>query len=112
MAESEQLKLSGADSFLSNFAPYPITLRNKTWPTSEHYFQAQKFLGSEIEDLIRDAQSPAEAKAIGKRHQLKRSNWNEIKELIMYEALLAKFSQHKELKAKLLDTGTQQTFIC
>jgi predicted NAD-dependent protein-ADP-ribosyltransferase YbiA (DUF1768 family) len=27
----------------SNFAPYPITLGGKRWPTSEHYFQAQKF---------------------------------------------------------------------
>jgi predicted NAD-dependent protein-ADP-ribosyltransferase YbiA (DUF1768 family) len=26
----------------SNFAPYPIVLDGLTWPTSEHYFQAQK----------------------------------------------------------------------
>jgi predicted NAD-dependent protein-ADP-ribosyltransferase YbiA (DUF1768 family) len=25
----------------SNFAPYPITVRGKRWPTSEHFFQAQ-----------------------------------------------------------------------
>jgi predicted NAD-dependent protein-ADP-ribosyltransferase YbiA (DUF1768 family) len=29
---------------LSNFALYPITLKGKRWPTSEHYFQAQKFV--------------------------------------------------------------------
>jgi predicted NAD-dependent protein-ADP-ribosyltransferase YbiA (DUF1768 family) len=28
---------------LSNFAPYPIKLKGKLSPTSEHYFQAQKF---------------------------------------------------------------------
>lgn len=27
---------------LSNFAAYPIELDGKAWPTSEHYFQAQK----------------------------------------------------------------------
>jgi len=34
----------------SNFAPYPIRLGGKRWPTSEHYFQAQKFAGTEYED--------------------------------------------------------------
>lgn len=28
----------------SNFAAWPIKVDGKTWPTSEHYFQAQKFL--------------------------------------------------------------------
>jgi N-glycosidase YbiA len=32
--------------FFSNFAPYPIDLNGKIWPTSEHYFQAQKFAGT------------------------------------------------------------------
>lgn len=27
----------------SNFAPNPIELNGRLWPTSEHYFQAQKF---------------------------------------------------------------------
>ena len=27
----------------SNFALYPIKLDGETWPTTEHYFQAQKF---------------------------------------------------------------------
>ena len=28
----------------ANFAARPIKVDGKTWPTSEHYFQAQKFL--------------------------------------------------------------------
>ena len=31
----------------SNFAAYPIELKGKTWPTSEHYYQAQKHAGTE-----------------------------------------------------------------
>ena len=27
----------------SNFAPFPIDLDGKRWPTVEHYYQAQKF---------------------------------------------------------------------
>ena len=32
----------------SNFAPYPISLDGRRWPTSEHYFQAQKFLDPKL----------------------------------------------------------------
>ncbi len=37
---------SVSDEFgeFSNFAPFPDPTRWKRWPTSEHYFQAQKFL--------------------------------------------------------------------
>jgi ribA/ribD-fused uncharacterized protein len=31
----------------SNFAAFPIEIDGRTWPTSEHYFQAQKFAGTE-----------------------------------------------------------------
>ena len=36
----------------SNFAPYPFELKGKSWPTSEHYFQAQKFAGTEHEEAV------------------------------------------------------------
>ncbi len=31
----------------SNFKAYPFELKGKTWRTVEHYFQAQKFAGTE-----------------------------------------------------------------
>jgi ribA/ribD-fused uncharacterized protein len=31
-------------SCFSNFSPHPIRLKGKLWPTSEHYFQAQKLV--------------------------------------------------------------------
>ena len=34
----------------SNFSPHRIKLDGKTWPTSEHYFQARKFVGSPDEE--------------------------------------------------------------
>ncbi len=30
----------------SNFSPHPFEFDGKRWPTSEHYFQAQKFAGT------------------------------------------------------------------
>lgn len=90
----------------SNFAPTPIVLKGTTWPTSEHYFQAQKFAGHPDEEAIRQAESPAEAARMGReRTRPLRANWETIKESVMREALYAKFTQHEALRAKLLSTG-------
>ncbi len=89
----------------SNFAPYPIKLKGKVWKTSEHYFQAQKFSGTDYENKIRKAPSPMKAAELGRTRKVKiRSNWDNIKDNVMYEALLAKFTQHSDLKALLLST--------
>jgi N-glycosidase YbiA len=42
----------------SNFAPYPIVVAGKTWPTSEHYFQAAKFEDRKDQEEIRKTKSP------------------------------------------------------
>lgn len=39
--------------WFSNFAAYPIELKGLVWPTSEHYFQAQKFANTPSEEEIR-----------------------------------------------------------
>ena len=90
----------------SNFAAYPITLHGKIWPTTEHYFQAQKFAGTEHEELIRQAPSPSEAARMGRqRSRPLRKDWESVKDDVMREAVLAKFSQHSELRRILLETG-------
>jgi ribA/ribD-fused uncharacterized protein len=40
----------------SNFSPHGFELENKYWSTSEHYFQAKKFTGTENEELVRISQ--------------------------------------------------------
>ena len=90
----------------SNFAPYAIELDGRTWPTSEHYFQAQKFVGTEHEEAIRSEPSPMKAAKMGRdRNRPMRSDWDAAKDDIMRKAVLAKFSQHKQLRQMLLDTG-------
>lgn len=90
----------------SNFAPYPITLKGKQWPTTEHYFQAQKFAGTEHEQEIRKLASPMIAARKGRSRELPlRRDWESVKDDIMREALLAKFTQHPELQKLLLETG-------
>ncbi len=91
---------------LSNFALYPITLKGKRWPTSEHYFQAQKFADSRDQDEIRGANTPMLAAHWGRDRKRKlRRDWESVKLGIMREAVEAKFRQHDDLRALLLATG-------
>lgn len=98
--------LEDAYGCFSNFAPYPITLKGKLWPTSEHYFQAQKFAGTGHEEAVRLAKSPMIAARMGRSRQRPlRPDWEKVKNGIMREAVLAKFTQHAELRDTLLGTG-------
>lgn len=91
---------------LSNFAPYPIVLQNRRWPTSEHYFQAQKFTDDEHREAIRKTTSPMIAARMGRsRKRPLRPDWETVKDDVMREAVLAKFMQHEELRDLLLSTG-------
>lgn len=89
---------------LSNFYPSQFLLDSKLWPTSEHYFQAQKSLSEKEQERIRCAKTPNEAKRLGKKVWL-REDWEEIKIGIMEKACKAKFSQNEDLKKLLLSTG-------
>ena len=90
----------------SNFAKASIRLQGKVWPTTEHYFQGQKFPGTEREEEIRQAKSPMIAARMGRsrKHRL-RPDWERVKDTIMREAVLTKFTQHDDLREILLGTG-------
>ena len=90
----------------SNFAPYPIWLKGRDWPTSEHYFQAQKFVGTRHEEAVRLAGTPMAAAKMGRdRSRPLRPDWEEAKDDVMREAVRAKFEQHPNLLSLLLSTG-------
>src|ERR1700735_2926721 len=76
----------------SNFAPYPISMEGKIWPTSEHYFQAQKFENTEYQEKIRQTTSAMIAARLGRsnRQVLLRADWESIKVGIMTDAVRAK----------------------
>ena len=93
----------------SNFSLHSIEMQNTFWPTVEHYYQAQKFVGSPSEEIIpviHQASTPEEAAALGRcsTRQI-RSDWEAVKTQIMREAVLEKFSTHSGIKEVLLSTG-------
>lgn len=95
--------------YLCNFSSHGFMLDDVYWPTVEHYFQAQKFAGSEHAEKIRIARSPKEAKNLGMTRKLTiRPDWETVKVDIMRRAVLAKFRAHADLRERLLATGNQE----
>ena len=93
----------------SNFAPFPIDLDDKRWPTTEHYYQAQKFTDPELQTKIRKAEKPIIAKKLAEKHRDKiRPDWDAVKDEVMYRAVRRKFELHQELRNLLLATGEQE----
>lgn len=111
-----------------------LVIEGTTWITTEQYFQAQKFRGTEYFDIIHQADSPMKAFALARQKKLAgyqskwvvnkktcnrpinelvdehkhlklAENWDAIKIDVMKTALLAKFSQDAKLKQLLLSTG-------
>lgn len=93
--------------FLSNFYYSPIEKDGIKYPTVEHLFQASKTLDIEDHMFIATVAYPWQAKKLGRSVQL-RSDWEQIKDDVMYDAVYRKFTQNPNLKAKLLATGDVQ----
>ena len=92
----------------SNFSKHPVNIAGKSYKTSEHYFQAAKFFGTDetYAEKVRNAKTPLLAKQLGrsKKHPL-RSDWEQVKVDIMRTVVRAKFSQHGCIRELLLSTG-------
>lgn len=95
----------------TNFYEAVVKIDGEDWLTTEHYFQAQKFVGTPLVGAIRMLSRPREAfdKSRDPRYSnWRRSDWESVKEDVMYKALQAKFSQHKELHQLLMKTGDRE----
>ena len=93
----------------SNFSPHGVELDGAWWPTAEHYFQAQKFAGTEHAERVRRARTPKDAANLGRDRSLPlRPDWEEVKDDVMRRAVLKKFETHAGLRALLLSTGDEE----
>ena len=96
----------------SNFSRHAIRLKGKVWPTSEHYFQAQKFAGTEHEETVRLAKSPMIAARMGRdRKRPLRKDWEAVKDDVMREAVRAKFRQHAGLAGSRFTTALNRRYV-
>lgn len=95
----------GEYRFLSNFfvLPKPIEWEGLLYTTTEHAFQATKTLDPKEREKVRSAGSPGAAKRLGKLVKL-RSDWNDMKVMVMSSICWVKF-EHPILRKWLLATG-------
>ena len=100
-------------SFLSNFHPVEITWQGITYPSVEHFYQAQKVTGLSNSDaaVVRARQAiaalktPGEAKVAGRKYP----QMSERKRIeVMRYALEQKFAEDTDLAQQLMATGEAQ----
>lgn len=104
-------KHDGPYGCFANFAPYPITIAGRTWPTVEHFFQAQKFLGTDPTsyEAVASAPTPKDAAAIGRdRSRPIRADWDLVKDSVMRLAVITKLLAYPKIQRLLLDTGNSE----
>lgn len=91
-------------AFLSNFYICPIIIDNIIYRSTENFYQAAK-----SKKLNKDLCMclPHESKKLDRKLKL-RKDWDSIKDNIMYTCILAKFTQHLDLKHQLLNIGSLQ----
>ena len=92
---------------LSNFSPPGVEVGGIYWPTVEHFFQAQKFAELEVQERIRQAATPKEARTLGQSRKFKlREGWDSLREEVMLSALRIKFG-NPAARELLLSTGSR-----
>lgn len=92
----------------SNFSAHGFMLDELYWATSEHYFQAQKFVNTVYLEKVRQTKTPKDAANLGRSRSLPlRSDWEQVKDEVMGKAVLQKFRSHADIREILLGTANE-----
>ncbi|WP_415913309.1 NADAR family protein [Neptuniibacter sp. QD37_11] len=97
-----------ANGFLSNFFMAEIRVDGLIWPSTEHYYQAMRFEGLPMAEAIRRCPDAKAAKELAWSVPAPESWTLERRIRVMQKAVMAKFTQHEELRIALLATGTAE----
>lgn len=105
-----------AYGWMSNFShhevilPHPFTGELVKYSTGEHRYQALKGLTEEEHDWVAAATTPSDAKARGRKVNL-RPDWGDshgdLCWFVMFELVIAKTLQHPDINEDLKRTGTR-----
>ena len=100
----------------SNHHRCNLQYRDTEFNSSEQafmYYKAKLFKDEESAKLIMKSIDPAKQKGLGKHVEGFNGNvWDQNKDRIMYEVVLAKFQNNPLLKKRLLDTGNKTLIEC
>lgn len=97
------------NGYLSNWYPSAFEKDGHRFSSMEQYMMWSKatvFRDGETADAILKAVAPGVIKALGR--SVKNYNetvWNGLRQIVVYEGLLEKFRQNRELLSSLVETG-------
>ena len=104
------------NGYLSNWYLSPFTVGGVAFSSMEQFMMYRKAIcfGDEaVAAQILSTSDVAEIKLLGRQvSNYDESMWNGIRQIVVYEGLLAKFSQNEELKGKLKATGNAVLAEC
>lgn len=104
------------NGYLSNWHRSEFTVDGMSFSSMEQFMMYRKatcFGDTKSAQQIMKTDDVAEIKALGKRVSGYDDHlWNGVRQLIVYEGLIAKFTQNEDLKAKLKSTGDSVIAEC
>jgi len=96
----------------SQWANFDIEINKVVYCTNEQYMMASKaalFHDTDAYEEIMIESDPSKQKAIGRKvKNFNKDEWEEIARKVVYEANLAKFTQHPDLYDFLMETGDKE----
>lgn len=97
------------NGYLSNWYPAPFKIGNVEFSSMEQFMMYRKaicFCDEVIAKKILSTDDVAEIKSLGREvSNYDEHVWNGVRQIVVYEGLLAKFSQNRDLRDRLKDTG-------
>ena len=104
------------NGYLSNWYPSPFTVEKKAFSSMEQFMMYRKAIcfGDEaVGANILATHDASQIKALGRQvSNYDEHIWNGIRQIVVYEGLLAKFLQNEALKEKLKSTGEAMLAEC
>jgi hypothetical protein len=101
--------LDEENGYLSNWYPADFTIQGRKFSSVEQYMMYKKaicFNDADIATKVMETVDAAEIKRLGRLVSGYNDHlWSGIRQIIVYEGLIAKFSQNEDLKARLKATG-------
>ena len=94
-----------------NFTAFQVEWKNLLWPTSEHAFQAARYMGVDknIVNQIKLARSVHDAQKIAYQNINKQNpNWSNLEVDVMKQILRCKIEQHPYVLKKLKESGNRE----
>ena len=104
------------NGYLSNWYPSRFTANDISFSSMEQYMMYKKaecFKDKDTAAKILATDDVAQIKALGRLvADYNESYWNGVRQIIVFEGLLAKFSQNEDLKERLKSTGNDILAEC